>query len=153
MSQANESKFCPECGADCAVDAARCWMCQAQLSGAETVVTAEIVAPRRQGVSEGFFAVATFLLVGIALLIGIGLAMDEIGVAIVYALFAAPAIIATVVRVQYRKQKIGHVSWAERFVTLIVSASIVFAVLALLAVAAVGALVVYCMVSGPQSFH
>jgi hypothetical protein len=71
---------------------------------------------------------------------------------VAYAIVAAPALIATLVRVQYRKARVGHVSWAERFVTLIVSASIVFGILVLLCVACVAALFVYCMID-PPSFH
>ncbi|MGE0757804.1 MAG: hypothetical protein AB7F89_09885 [Pirellulaceae bacterium] len=152
MSTAVESKICPDCQATCAPDAPRCWMCQADLAQVDTIVTAELVAPPRGGVSETVFAGATLLLVGLAALLGIGIAIDEPGAAVVYALVAAPALLATVIRVQIRKSKVGHVSWAERFVTLLVSASVVVAILVMLVVASVVALFIYCLID-PPSFH
>jgi hypothetical protein len=128
-------------------------MCHAELGNVETIVDAEVVQVRPGGASEAFFAVATLLLVGIAVLIGVGLAIEEMGMAIVYAIVAAPAVIATLVRVQYRKRQVGQVSWAEWFVTLVVSASIVIAVLVLLVVASIAALILYCFAAGPPSFH
>jgi hypothetical protein len=155
-------KICPECGADCGGTAQSCWMCQANLANVETIVAAEEVANQAvravrrppNAVSEAFFATSTILLVIAALVVGIGLMINEPGLGIVFAIVASPALIATVVRTRFRQATTGTVSWAERFATLIVSGALTIGILSMLGVACFVAFLAYCIVtnSGPN-FH
>lgn len=155
-------KICPECGADCVASAPRCWMCGGDLSRAETIYQAQAVTASMRGagnagampVSEWFFAISTCLLLGVVLLVGLGLAVDEPGTAILYAIVVSPALLATLIRTQLKRASHGRVSWAEKFATLMISGALTVSIVTVLCVAACVALFVYCLtVDGAMNFH
>jgi hypothetical protein len=111
------------------------------------VVTAEVVPEPTFTPGDTIFAVAAAVLALVIVLVGVGAALTEPGLAIMMAIVVAPALVATAVRIQHQKVRRGYVGWGERLATFLVSASLVFALLSLLGVALVIAMIVFCFVA------
>ena len=147
----SQLKVCPECGADSPARAARCWMCGGDIQQVEPIVQAELATAKPVGrrpanpVSETFFAISTCLVVGLVLLVGLGLAVDEPGMAMFYAIIVSPALLATLVRSIQKQATHGHVTWGERFATLIISGALTLSLLPVLCLSACPALLISCL--------
>ena len=142
---ASEVKICGECGAACPLTAHQCWMCQADVRAEPAVVLAEALPQRPSyAPAEWFFAAASLLVVLVLILVGIGVGMQSPGLLVVYVVLVIPPLVGAVVRVKRREAQLGSVSWAEKFVTLVVSGSIMIGVLGLVAAALGVALFVMC---------
>ena len=140
-----ELKTCRECGADCETKAAHCWLCGADLKGQVEIVVAEIVdEPPPYAPGDTFFAVLSAIVAVVVLLVGIGAAVSDPGMAIGFAIIVVPALVATVVRAQQTRARQGYVTWGERLATFMVSVSLMFALLSLLSMAAIVAFIFYC---------
>jgi hypothetical protein len=140
-----ELKTCPHCGAECDARSQRCWLCHGNVSAKAEIVDAEVVSePPRHAPSDVFFAVAAGILALVIVLVGVGAALTEPGLAVMMGVVVVPALVATVVRIQQQQYRHGYVSWGERLATFVVSASLVVGVLMLLCVAAVVAFIIFC---------
>ena len=143
-------RVCNECGAKGSDP--NCWICYTKLSDTNSVIVAELagddrarsLAPRNS-LSEHFFRIATFILLLLILLVGIGLTAEELGVGITYAIVVFPALLGTTLRLLSRRSKGDTVTWAQRFFTLLASGFIVFGILSLLITAATIALFAVCL--------
>lgn len=145
MSQAVAALLvCPHCRADNPPDNKLCWLCRAPLSG--ELVTAELVVkPRPLPLAEGFFWTLTIACLGLLLLVGVGIAQDDAGMLIPYAILLAPALLATLARSLLSASRGKRISGMEVFLTLLLSASITILVVVVLFVAAIVAFLAYCL--------
>ena len=138
-------RTCPHCGAECDAARPRCWLCQGVVTGGTEIVDAEVVAePPPYAPSDAFFAVVSAVLAAVILLVGLGAALTQPGMAIMLAVIVVPALAATVIRTQRKQARQGYVSWGERLATFVVSAALAVGILSLLGVAAVIALIAFC---------
>jgi hypothetical protein len=142
-----ELRACPHCGADCDAAKPRCWLCGGELTGEEIVDAVVVKEPPPYAPSDVFFAVASAVLAVVIVLVGIGAALTEPGLAIAMAVVVAPALLATVIRTQRVEARHGYVSWGERLATFIVSAAAVVGLLGALWIALLIALVALCFLA------
>ena len=135
---------CPHCGADCEVGkrVAGCAMANWPATRLSTPSWSKKAPPHAP--SDAFFAVVSGFLAVVVLLVGVGTAFTQPGLAIALAIVVAPALVATLVRTQKQQQRHGYVSWGERLATFVVSAAMVVGVLSALGAAAMIALVAFC---------
>ena len=147
---------CPHCGADCFAAAQRCWLCYTDFGKSPEIVTAEVVAePPRQSISEWLFAILTLLAIGMVIVVGIGVAMQEWQTGVVYLVLVSIPLAACAVRIQVKKSRQGSMTWAERFSTLMVTTLVAMGILGGLAVAAAVAFFVWCFAAlgGNMNIH
>jgi len=140
-------KPCPHCGADCDARDKRCWLCHADVTeNAGEIVDAVVVpeAPPHYAPTDTLFAVMAGILAVLIVLVGIGSAVSEPGLTVMLLIVVVPALIATLVRIQARKGRVGYVSWGEKLATFLISASITVGILGLLGIACIIALIVFC---------
>jgi hypothetical protein len=138
--------LCPQCGTDNPSHAKTCWLCRASLAGAQEVVTAELVARQRPSpLSETFFLILTLGCVVLLVIVGIGLAQQDVGLLIPYVILIAPPILATVSRSMISAKRGQHVGAMEVFLTFMVSASVTALIVMILVGASFIALFIYCV--------
>jgi hypothetical protein len=137
-------RVCPECDASNDSAAPSCWLCHRPLGKDTNIVDAELVPESRLGIGETLFAVLTVCTVGLTLLLIVGAAKTDPGLAILVAICAGPAFLATIIRTLGRKVRGKPFSWQSTFVTFAVSAAAMVGIAAVLIVAAVVALIVIC---------
>ena len=149
-------RICPDCGADNAAAALRCWMCYLDIRDEHPVVEAQLATPSTAApvnkpppfaLSELFFRLATVCVLVMLVLVGIGVATEEAGLGIVYVIMVTPPLLGTLLRVRKRRSKVGNVTWSEKFMTLMVSGAIMLGVIGLLWIAAIVALLAFCFVA------
>lgn len=147
MSQAMAAQLvCPNCRADNPPYAGKCWLCHAPLGGEKEFVTAELVQKARPlPLAEGFFWVLTAGCLLVLVLVGIGIAQEDAGMLILYAIVLAPALIATAARSLLSLQRGKGVSGMEVFLTLLFSTSVTILVVVVLFVAVIVAFFAYCL--------
>jgi hypothetical protein len=145
---------CPQCGANCLATATKCWLCHGSLFADREIeiVNAELVHRPPSALSEWFFGVSTVVILLVVLLVGIGIATDSPGTSMLYGIAVAPALIATIVRTMRKKERGEQVTWATRFVTLILSLAVTGVVVYGLIIAAIIATIVACF-ANPRGFH
>lgn len=145
MSQVVAAQWvCPHCRAENSPDNKLCWLCRAPLG--KEPVTAELAAkPRPLPLAEGFFWTLTIACLGLLVLVGVGIAQDDAGMLIPYAILLTPALLATLVRSLVSASRGKRVSGKEVFMTLLLSASVTILVVVGLFVAAIAALFAYCV--------
>jgi hypothetical protein len=151
----DDIKWCQECGVENTLYSPRCWMCHADLrKNAPPVVKAPPASPPPRFAPTGsFFAVLTLLTTLLVVLIGFALGEMSLGYLPWFALIVIPALLATTVRVGRRRMQGKQVSWSEALLTVVISGAIVHGVLGLVAVAAVAALFIMCLISPPNFGH
>jgi hypothetical protein len=134
---------CPDCHAEVAADAVRCWLCHRKLVNDAEIVMAQIVPERTPlAPSQTLFAVLTALVGALVVVIGVGVARDAY-LLIPYTLIVGFALAITSLH-EVRARSAGRqVGWGERLLTFIISAHAVMAVLGVLLVAAVIAFVIF----------
>src|SRR5262245_23246115 len=96
----NPQRLCPECGASCELEAARCWLCHAEL----TPAGAEQPTPAPHGPQ---FSIATILLVTTLIAVCLGVFRLSPGFGIAMICFAAPALIRTFI-VGVQQKRVGQ---------------------------------------------
>lgn len=150
-------RTCPHCGADCEVGKPRCWLCHGELAGGDEIVDAELVQEvPPHAPSDMFFVIAAAILAVVVLLIGVGAALTQPGLAIAMAIVVAPALVATLVRTRKQQKRQGYVSWGERLATFAISVAVMMGVLSALGAAVMVALVIFCfyaLATGQFNFH
>ncbi|MEQ8789898.1 MAG: hypothetical protein RIC55_26625 [Pirellulaceae bacterium] len=149
-------KTCPSCGADCDARDARCWLCHADVTpgGGEIVDAVVVQQSPHYAPTETLFAVMAGILAVLIVLVGIGSALSEPGMTVLLLIVVVPALVATLVRIQARKGRVGHVGWGEKLATFVISASITVGLLGMLGVAAIVALVAFCFYTlATQNVH
>lgn len=162
MSASYERVFqrCAECGAQCGPTAQRCWMCDAPLSRETTPPkasgqTGPLWNSDRQSARSGgpMGGTARLLLIAALAVIGVGLALRGIGLAILYLLVVIPALIAmslTAAR-QHPEQSTEAASLAEQLAILFGKFLMTVAILVLVLVGIVIAAGTFCFVLLVQS--
>ena len=147
MSQATAAQFvCPHCRAENPTHHKWCWLCRAPLAWGQEVVTAELVQKARPlPLADAFFWILTAGCLLVLVLVGIGIAQEDAGMLIPYAIFLAPALIATLARSLLSLSRGKSVSGMEVFLTLLFSASVTILVVVVLFVAVIVAFFAYCM--------
>jgi len=153
--------ICPKCQAAIQPTDRRCWLCSARLEsvnpygqvvpGPESQSSAlrpnSALRPRESAnAAWDWFAWAILgLCVGLALLVGIGIAVDSPGGLVPYAIVVVPSLLATLVRGVRDAGPQGELRPQKLLFTLITSSIMTVGILALLAVAAIGLLFLYCV--------
>ncbi len=144
-----ELTSCPDCGAVNTPEAAKCWLC-----GRPPVVDIEMVSEEVDSAYRSPTAVtpegavvntASLLLSILVVLVGVGLAMEEPGLAVAYGIVTIPAMLATFVtasRYQAKGKPLGP--WGK-IVMFIISVVAITGLLGMLAVAAMIAFFIYCL--------
>ena len=131
-------------------------MCYADLrrNAPPVVVAPPAASPSPQfGPSGSFFAVLTLLTTLLVALIGFGLGEMSLGFLPWFAVIVIPALIATTVRVGRRRMQGKQVSWWEALLTVVISGAIVHGMLGVVAIAALAAVFIMCLVSPPRFGH
>ncbi len=146
MSQPTEAVLtCPQCGADSVPFAKHCWMCGADLQNApkrNIPIAGQAKPTWAAGESTALIVVA--ILCAVVLLVGLGIAANEPGLVIPYAIFAGPALLATLIRATRKRVQGKPMGIAESIGTFLVSGMIVFGILVLLVIALIIGLIAYC---------
>ena len=146
-SSSSKIQTCLECGAECLATATTCWLCKGNFSTDSEIVLAELVEPRpKYAPSDVFFLIVSAILAVLLLLVGIGAAVEQPGLGIAFFVVVAIPLIATVVRVQSQEAKRGSLSFTEKFLTFVVTASMTAGLIVIVVGAAFVAFFVYCMV-------
>lgn len=144
---------CPHCGAQYAAGAAKCWLCNADLSDAPVLVAELVSAPPGEpawSLTEAFFAGLSALTALLVVLLGIGLFAQQPGLGVIYVILVIPPLTVTAART-FRKTRSGAgISWAERLATFVISSVVMLGVLGMLAIAAVACLIIYCIFDPPR---
>ena len=137
---------CPECDATSDPAAVRCWLCGGPLGVQDEVVGAELVAEPGVGdaLHEKLFAGLGILTGVLTLLLILGAWDRAPGIAIVVAVCAGPALVATVVRTLGRQARGLPFRWQTTLSTFFLSMAAALLILCLLAVGLVIALIVLC---------
>ena len=146
------AKFCPECGANVAFQAERCWLCHRPLHASE-IIDAEIIPPPiasarlehpfRQ-VKLGQFSLETLLMVITLAAVCLGMTAAAPGMGILIMVIAVPALIRTVMAGHQERQAGRPMSAGHKFLTFLASTGIVLAVVG----AGCSAFLAACMASG-----
>ena len=138
---------CPECGALQMQPASKCWLCFAPLAQEQPVVTAEFAdtplppppppaqPPAYMRFTEPFFAICTLGSLLLLALVGIGIATDEPGALIGYLILVLPPLIGCLLYWLGKRSTGKPLTWAGRFVSLVVSGAVMVGVLSLISVA------------------
>ncbi len=136
-------RLCPYCGAACTVTQPACWMCDGPLPPvpAERRLRPSPESSKFDGISYVLLA----LCVGLSLLIGLGLAAQDPGALIPFAIIVAPAFAVTGVRALWQVQSTGQPQPGKLVVSFVVSILTTIAVIVILAAAAVVLLFVICL--------
>lgn len=137
---------CPECGAENNSFANVCWICRRPLYEGDELVEAEMVAPigsPRQDRVGRIFGIWAFIFLGLgAMIVGLGIYVDEPGILLPYLILVTPLSIGIGVLILKGNQ--SENPWlrgiAMSFSALIVSAG----AMVLLGIAAIIALVAFC---------
>lgn len=147
MSQAMAAPLtCPHCRAENPPHHKLCWLCYAPLGREREIVTAELVQKARPlPLAEAFFWTLTAGCLLVLVLVGIGIAQEDAGMLIPYAIVLAPALIATLARSMLSLSRGKSVSGMEVFFTLLFSASVTVLVVVVLFVAVIVAFFAYCL--------
>lgn len=115
-------RICPECEAENSALAERCWLCYRPLTEKADVILAEFVPDkpqRKTGVrstTETVFATLTGAVLVLVLVMLIGAARDEPGLASLVAVAAVPAFLITLVTVAIRHSAGKKFSWRSTFI-------------------------------------
>lgn len=115
-------RICPECEAENSALAERCWLCYRPLTDESDIILAEFVPdkpPPKSGVrstTETVFATLTGAVLVLVLIMVIGAARDEPGMASLVALAAVPAILITLVTMAIRHSAGKKISWQSTFI-------------------------------------
>ena len=152
----DNQKTCIHCGAQLPETAERCWLCYGELPNSEPVMAELVRAPEFSKISERFFQVASALLACFLLLVIVAMFWQEPVSGVLLTIVVLLPLGATFMRITIRKQRQGRVSWAERFATYLVSTALLVALLTAMAVAAMIAFFVWCLVqlnNGGINFH
>lgn len=137
---------CPECGAENNSFANVCWICRRPLYEGDELVEAEMVSPigsPRQDRVGRIFGIWAFIFLGLgAMIVGLGIYVDEPGILLPYLILVTPLSIGIGVLILKGNQ--SENPWlrgiAMSFSALIVSAG----AMVLLGIAAIIALVAFC---------
>jgi hypothetical protein len=141
-----ELKTCPACAAENFGDAAQCWLCRHDLRDVPAIVIAEEVRqPPSFVAGDQYFAALAVLLALTVIVVLVGVFLQEPALAVMLGVILVPALVGTLIRVKQQQARHGHVSWAEKLLTFILSVSMVIGGLALLVVAAFVAFFLYCI--------
>lgn len=151
---------CLDCGANNVNTSQRCWLCGKELALEPELIDQALrtayqspLATSVQGAEEGLGGLITSLvLVAVIVLLGLGIAADEPGMLVPYFLVVVPAFAGMHVAVSRYRAKGRPLGAVGRVVAFFVSIAVVFGLLALLAVAAVAALFLYCLVTQGGGF-
>lgn len=140
-------RLCPLCGASCRTTDKQCWMCQSPIEANPYAVaqSPEVAASAPNTRYDAIFLVFLLVCVGLALLIGIGIAAEDPGGLIPYLIVVGPAFAVTGVRALWQLGSTGRTRPGKLLISLVVSFALTIGVLALLAVAAVILLFILCL--------
>lgn len=146
--------FCPHCGAEHADGATECWLCHAPL-GDQPIVMAQLIAPPQppaSQLSEIFFASLSALVGLLVFLLGVGIFLEERALGVIYVILILPPLTVTWLRSVRKTRSGAGISWAERFITFLISSIVMFGILVMLGIAAIICLILIC-IANPPSFH
>jgi hypothetical protein len=122
-SSSATERLCPQCGASCALDVARCWLCHAELAPA---TDAEASPSPTQATTQ--FSIATILLVTTLIAVCLGVFRISPGLGLAIVAFAAPALIRTFV-VGVQQKRVGQsLSIGEKLTAFVASLGIMILV-------------------------
>jgi hypothetical protein len=139
---------CGTCGAELSSAAAICWLCRTPRGEVRRLATA--VAPTAPGfvMAANIFSYGMIFGGGVLLLLMcVGMMIDtqdNTMPAIILAAVGGVPLLATLVRTVIRHRETGKASFLDTLLTLMAYSAIAVGLLTLLAVAAVGALVIWC---------
>jgi hypothetical protein len=141
---------CPQCGAYSQDKVGRCWLCfeakEQQNPYAATVVPMSTDSLATEFTAwDKFFAVLLGICVVMTILVGIGLAVQDRGMLIPFAILAGPPYLVTIVRGYHRVSVSKPLKPAGLLITLIVSAVGTVLVLHMLAFALFAVLFLLCI--------
>lgn len=106
---------------------------------------AEILPEATVPLSEIFFHILLAVIVGLIVLVGVGLAVENQGWLIPYGVIVAPALLASLTR-YLRESSVGSQDrGAKTLLTLIISVALTFGIIGVLLTAAVIALFLFCV--------
>ncbi|QDU93782.1 hypothetical protein [Lignipirellula cremea] len=120
-------KTCPQCHADNGGAAARCWLCQADITQAKAVevVLAELVDERPDyAPKEIFFMVLTGATALVVLLAGVGMMLESPEQGIGYFVLTAIPLTAAAVHLIRRRARGQEVTWQHRFLAFWISVGV-----------------------------
>jgi hypothetical protein len=138
---------CKTCGAELPSAAPLCWLCRAPRGTAIPLATAAPMPPSFVMAANLFSYGMIFGGGLLVLLLCMGMVLDSsdntVPAMVVGATFGIP-LLATLIRTVRRHRETGSASFLDTLLTLMAYSAIGVAVLMLLAMAAVGALVIWC---------
>ena len=142
------TRTCEHCGTNIPAHAANCWLCSggnpyasSSLTGrSDTEPRASLSERRVQGVCTALLGVSVVL----AVLVGIGFAVQDPGMLVPYAIVIGPPLLATLIRVVIEVGSRKPLKPSSLLLTMYGSFAITVGVIALLFVAALAALFVIC---------
>ena len=147
--------YCRRCGSMNPPHARQCWLCgpneptelaapsQALMPDAEFFNDPGI--PRRQSLAQSISAVLLVVCVVLTILVGVGLAAQDPGALVPYAIVVGPAFFATGVRALHKTSHGEKPSASSLLLTFLMSGVFTFMAVVLLAVASAIAMFVWCV--------
>ncbi len=161
-----EMVACNDCGASNPLHATRCWLCGRQfgppsppiLTGAPHDISPPPLPTGTSPFAEGAIAIESqrgaltitlsSIFICITLIaVGLGLSQIEPGLAIWYAIIVGPAYVATAITTFTRRAKGRPMSRGEQLTVFGIATAITLVAIPCLAVAALAAFFVYCLVA------
>ncbi len=147
--------YCSRCGSMNPPHATACWLCgpnntsQASESSAILIPDPQFLNDpgirRNQSLAQALSAVLLVVCVVLTILVGVGLAAQEPGSLVPYAIFVGPAYLATGVRALYKTSHGERPTAASLLMTFLMSGVFTFMAVILLAVASFVAFFVWCL--------
>lgn len=142
------SRICESCGVSIPPQAPACWLCRggnpyASLPPGERQQIDKTISQSERRV-QGICLALLGGLVVLAIFIGIGLAVQDLGMLIPYSIVVGPAFLATMVQAAYGYSGNRTVKPSSLVLTMIGSVAITVGLMAILALAAFAALFVMC---------
>jgi hypothetical protein len=147
--------LCSTCGAVCEVGAEQCWMCFQAGSPARTTINPYSASqieylpyqqwqPPSQSKYEGIFQFLLLMCVLLAVLVSIGLWVQDPGLLVGFLILVGPAFAVTGVRALWQVGKQGKASPKSLFLSLVISFAFTVAILVTLVAAGVILLIAMC---------
>ena len=146
-------RHCPACGANCEMGHKFCWLCSAPLGEVDSTQAKNPFAAREipessqpgaTGVFDSVFLLLAGTCLALAVLVGVGLAIEEPGTLIPYLIIVGPAFAIPGVRALWRSGRGKPIKGGKLFVDMIFTFVMTLGIVAILILAAFGLLIAMC---------
>jgi hypothetical protein len=155
MSESSKVDICPSCGAERWQDSGKCWLCGGLRDNPYAIQPNAVRAADqvRQSATERWDRIVAYLLIGLVVLVGVGIAIDEPWALTGYAFLLIPGVLGAT-RARQRQKRQGKTGFFGSRTAAILRGGVTIVVTYILLVGALLILLfTICAVGGSGSMH